>query len=73
MTIQELHKVCQEAMDNGMGNCNVYFDSCADTFDYHMVLIESAYAEDLEEAGMGKFLSLHYGAYGSCRERAKNE
>jgi hypothetical protein len=73
MDIEALYKVCQEAMDKGMGKCPVYFDSCADTFDCHMVLIEDAFAEDLEEARLGKFLSLHYGAYGSCRERTKNE
>lgn len=30
-TIKELHKVCQEAIDKDMGDCPVYFDSCADT------------------------------------------
>lgn len=69
MTIQELHQVCQEAIDKGMGSDKVYFDCCADTFDCHMVLIKDAFIEDLEEAGMGKFLSLGYGAYGSYRKK----
>lgn len=45
MNVEELFKILEVAIDEGYGDCPIYFDTDARTFDYHMAKIGRAHVE----------------------------
>ena len=64
MTVEELFRELELAIHDGFGHAEVFFDTEAKTFDYHMAKVGSAYLEK-ESFADEPFFSLH--------EEIKNE
>ena len=45
MTVLELKKIIDDAVESGFGHADIMFDSEARTFDYHMVHVNRAVLE----------------------------
>jgi hypothetical protein len=58
MTIEQLSKILNKAVEDGYGEADILFDTEARTFEYHMAKVGSAYMET--DAFFDRpFLSLH--------------
>lgn len=76
MTISELKAVVDEAVAQGHGDRPVLFDTCAQSFDVHMVEVSSAYFEsipDFEISGEPyEYLGLDFEMKGVCHTEKKS-
>ncbi len=47
-TVEELADFLNNLVEDGYGKAPVYFDTCAQTYHYHMAKIGTVYAEDID-------------------------
>jgi len=60
MTINDLNKICIDAINKGKGDAEVSFDSEAVCFDCHLIDIESAFLTLEDEGSIDDRLILGY-------------
>jgi hypothetical protein len=56
MTIQQLKEKCDELVNNGFGETDVYFDSEAMCFDVHLIEIKDAHFIGMEVDSRNHFV-----------------
>jgi hypothetical protein len=70
MTISELKKVVDKAVAQGHGDCDVLFDTCAQSFDVHLVDVSGAFFESIptfyDDCKPYEYLGLYFEMNGVC-------
>jgi hypothetical protein len=60
MTIQQLKEKCDELINNGFGDTEVYFDSEAMCFDAHFIKIKDTYFVGLDVIDSQSYFALTF-------------